>query len=330
MSLQPLCRTVFAPLVALGLTVVASHPALADYPEKPIRLLLPFPPGGAVDIVARVVAGRMADDLGRPIVIENKAGAGGIIATDATAKAAPDGYTLLLTTPNHTINAALQPKLPYDTEKDLVPVSIVAEVPELLVSHPAAPFDSFAAFVSYAKLNPGKLNYASAGNGTLPHITMELLLRRLGLEVRHIPYRGAAPAMTDLLSGQVQLKMDTYTTGWQHVTAGKLRALAYASRTRSALMPDVPTVAELRPAGLRRHPLDRHDRAGRHAEAGHRQARGRRDARGARAGGRRAATARRRRSGRRHAGGFRRADHPRDRAMARGDRRREDHRGMSV
>ena len=168
-----------------------------------------------------------------------------MIATDATAKAAPDGYTLLLTTPNHTINAALQPKLPYDTEKDLVPVSIVAEVPELLVSHPAAPFDSFAAFVSYAKQNPGKLNYASAGNGTLPHISMELLLRRLGLEVRHIPYRGAAPAMTDLLSGQVQLKMDTYTTGWQHVTAGKLRALAYASRARSALMPDVPTVAEL-------------------------------------------------------------------------------------
>ena len=207
--------------------------------------MLPFPAGGTVDIVARLVAGKMADDLGRPIVIENKAGAGGIIATDATAKAAPDGYTLLLTTPNHTINAALQPKLPYDTEKDLVPVSIVAEVPELLVSHPGAPFDNFAGFVDYAKRNPGKLNYSSAGNGTLPHVTMELLLRRLGIEVRHIPYRGAAPAMTDLLSGQVQLKMDTYTTGWQHVTAGKLNALAYASRTARALMPNVPTVAEL-------------------------------------------------------------------------------------
>ena len=224
--------------------LTAAQPARADYPEKPIRLVLPFPAGGAVDFVARLVAARMADDLGRPIVIENKAGAGGIIATDATAKAAPDGYTLLLTTPNHTINAALQPKLPYDTEKDLAPVSIVAEVPELLVSHPAAPFDSFAGFVDYARKNPGRLNYASAGNGTLPHISMELLLRRLGLSVHHIPYRGAAPAMTDLLAGQVQLKMDTYATAAQHVANGKLRALAYASRARSPLMPDVPTVAE--------------------------------------------------------------------------------------
>jgi tripartite-type tricarboxylate transporter receptor subunit TctC len=247
MSFPPLppSRAIFATLLALCLLPAADRHAFAEYPEKPIRLLLPFPPGGAVDIVARLVAGKMADDLGRPIVIENKAGAGGIIATDATAKAAPDGYTLLLTTPNHTINAALNPKLPYNTEKDLVPVSIVAEVPELLVSHPSAPFDSFTGFVAYAKQHPGKLNYASAGNGTLPHITMELLLRRLGLDVRHIPYRGAAPAMTDLLAGQVQLKMDTYATASAHVAAGKLRALAYASRARSALMPNVPTVAEL-------------------------------------------------------------------------------------
>ena len=194
--------------------------------------------------MSRLVAARMAEDLGRPIVIENKAGAGGIIATESVAKAAPDGYTLLITTPNHTINAALAPKLPYDTEKDLTPVALVAEVPELLVSHPAAPFDSFAGFVSFAKSNPGKLNYASAGNGTLPHISMELLLRRLGLAVHHIPYRGAAPAMTDLLAGQVQLKMDTYATAAQHVASGKLRALAFASRARSPLMPDVPTVAE--------------------------------------------------------------------------------------
>src|SRR6185436_12142704 len=141
--------------------LTAAQPARADYPEKPIRLVLPFPAGGAVDFVARLVAARMADDLGRPIVIENKAGAGGIIATDATAKAAPDGYTLLLTTPNHTINAALNSKLPYDTEKDIVPVAIVAEVPELFVSHPGAPFTDFKGFVAYAKANPGKLNYSS-------------------------------------------------------------------------------------------------------------------------------------------------------------------------
>ncbi len=230
---------------ALCLTLASAAPCAAQYPERPIRLLLPFPAGGAVDHVARLVTARMAEDLGRPFVIENKAGAGGVIATDATAKAPPDGYTLLLTTPNHTINAALNPKLPYDTEKDLVPVAIVAEVPELLVSHPGAPFTTFAGFIDYARKNPGKLNYSSAGNGTLPHVTMELLLRRTGIAVTHIPYRGAAPAMTDLLSGQVQLKMDTYATANQHVAQGKLRALAFASRARSALMPDVPTVAEM-------------------------------------------------------------------------------------
>ena len=238
-----------AAVAAVALVIAMFGPCRADYPEKPIRLLLPFPAGGAVDFVARLVSARMADELGRPFVIENKAGAGGIIATDATAKAAADGYTLLLTTPNHTINAALNPKLPYDTQKDLVPVSIWAEVPELLVSHPAAPFDSFAGFVDYARKNPGRLNYASAGNGTLPHMSMELLLRRTGIEVAHIPYRGAAPAMTDLLAGQVQLKMDTYATARQLVADGKLRALAFASRARSTLMPNVPTVAEMGLAG---------------------------------------------------------------------------------
>ena len=237
----------------LGLLLALMLPAAAltatkaqePYPTRPIRLILPFPAGGAVDHVARLVTVRAAENLGQPFVMENKAGAGGVIATDATAKARPDGYTLLLTTPNHTISAALNAKLPYDAEKDLVPVSVVAEVPELLVSHPSAPFETFAGFVEYAKQNPGKLNYSSAGNGTLPHVTMELLLRRSGIEVAHIPYRGAARAMTDLLAGQVQLKMDTYATASQHIAQGKLRALAFASRERSTLMPDVPTVAEM-------------------------------------------------------------------------------------
>src|SRR5262245_21041437 len=144
-------------LVALSV-ILPARKSQAQYPERPIRLILPFPAGGAVDHVARLVTARMAEELGRPFVIENKSGAGGIIATDATAKAAADGYTLLLTTPNHTINAALSSKLPYDTEKDLAPVSIIAEVPELLVSHPAAPFADFVGFVAYARNNPGKLN----------------------------------------------------------------------------------------------------------------------------------------------------------------------------
>ncbi len=236
-------------LVAAALVAAGRFCVAGDYPEKPIRLFLPFPAGGAVDIVARVVTSRMAEQLGRPFVIDNRAGAGGVIATDATAKAAPDGYTLLLTSPNHTINAALNGKLPYDSERDLVPISIVAEVPELLVSHPAAPFTSFPGFVDYARKNPGKLNYASAGNGTLPHVTMELLLRRTGISVAHIPYRGAAPAMTDLLAGQVQVKMDTYTTSAPLIADGRLRALAIASRARSALLPDIPTVAEMGVAG---------------------------------------------------------------------------------
>ena len=154
-------------LAAVAIVLAVHGQGRADYPEKPVRLLLPFPAGGAVDFVARLVSARMADELGRPFVIENKAGAGGIIATDATAKATPDGYTLLLTTPNHTINAALNPKLPYDTERDLVPVSIWAEVPELLVSHPAAPFDSFAGFVEYGYAAAGEIDIALGIDGQL-------------------------------------------------------------------------------------------------------------------------------------------------------------------
>ena len=232
-------------LAAVIAVVLAAVPAWAEYPERPVRMLEPFPPGGAVDIVARLVTARLADDLGRPFLVESKPGAGGIIATDAVAKAPHDGYTLLVTTPNHTINAALNPKLPYDTEKDLVPVAVIAEVPELLVSHSAAPFATFPDFVDYARHNPGKLNYASAGIGTLPHVSMELLLRRLDLKVTHIPYKGAAPAMADLLGGQVQLKMDTFATSAPHNAGGKLRALAIASRDRSPLAPELPTVTEL-------------------------------------------------------------------------------------
>ena len=228
--------------VALFAQTAASH---AEYPDRPIRLLLPFPAGGAVDIVTRVMAAKMGENLGKTVIIENKSGAGGIVATDAVAKATPDGYTLLITTPNHTINAALQPSLPYDTEKDLLPVSVMAEVPEVLVSNPAAPFKTFAEFVAYAKQNPGKLDYASAGIGTLPHLSMELLLQKVGIKVTHIPYRGAAPAMTDLLGNVVQIKLDTYATSNPQVTAGKLNMLAIASSQRSKLMPDIPTIAEL-------------------------------------------------------------------------------------
>ena len=182
------------------------------------------------------VANELLGDVGR---------AGGVVGTEITAKSPADGYTILVTTPGHTINAAFRSNLPFNTEKDLVPVSVVAEVPEVLVSHPGAPFTNFREFVDYAKKNPGKLNYSSAGIGTLPHITFELLLRKTDIAVAHIPYRGAAPAMTDLLAGVVQLKLDTYATSNAHVAAGKLRMLGIASRARSKLMPDTPTIAEM-------------------------------------------------------------------------------------
>ena len=237
----------FARCIALAAALAAASgsAALAQYPDRPIRLVTPFPPGGAVDVVTRLVADKMAAELGKPLIIEAKAGAGGILATDTVAKADKDGYTLLITTPNHTINAALNPKLPYDTEKDLAPISIFAGVPEVLVAHPSVPFTDFKSFVAYAKANPGKLNYSSAGIGTLPHITMELLLQQTGVKVTHVPYRGAAPAMTDLLAGVVQLKLDTYATSYQNVEAGRLKDLAYAGRKRSPLLPNVPTVAEM-------------------------------------------------------------------------------------
>jgi tripartite-type tricarboxylate transporter receptor subunit TctC len=238
-------RAVSLALTALVLLFVQTGRGYAEYPERPMRVLLPFPAGGAVDIVCRVMLGKMAEDLGQSIVIENKSGAGGIVATEAAAKSAPDGYTLLIATPNHTINAALQVSLPYNAERDLVAVSMLAEVPMVLVSYPGMPFKNFAEFVAYAKQNPGKLDYASAGIGTLPHMGMELLLRRVGVQLTHIPYRGAAPAMTDLLSGTVQLKLDTYATSHGQVEAGGLRMLGIASAHRSKLMPDMPTIAEL-------------------------------------------------------------------------------------
>jgi tripartite-type tricarboxylate transporter receptor subunit TctC len=242
-------RTSAAVLTGLVLVMAQPGSGYAEYPDKPIRLVLPFPAGGAVDIVARVMAASMSKDLGTTIVVENKAGAGGIIATDAVAKSAKDGYTILVTTPNHTINAALQPKLPYDTEKDLVPISVMAEVPEVLVSNPAAPFTTFKEFVAYAKANPGKLNYASSGVGTLPHVTMELLLKREGIKVTAVHYRGAAPAMTDLLANVVQIKLDTYATSNPQVEAGRLRMLGIASSHRSKLAPGLPTIAEQGLAG---------------------------------------------------------------------------------
>ena len=230
-------------LVFVLLAALAA-PAWAEYPERPIRMIVPFPPGGVTDVVARLVAERLTADLGQQVIVDNKAGAGGVIGTDVVAKAPGDGYTILFTTPGHTINAAFRHALPFDTEKDLKAVSIAGRVPMLLVSHPSMPFRDFKGFVDYARRNPGKLNVGSAGNGTLPHVHMELLMLKEHMQVTNVPYRGAAPALADLVAGQVQAKLDNYTTSAPFIASGKLVPLAVTSARRLKQLPDVPTVAE--------------------------------------------------------------------------------------
>lgn len=230
-------------LSAAGLALAG--PALGAYPERPIRVIVPFPPGGTVDVTARPITAALSERLGTPIVIENLTGAGGNVGTLRVAQSAPDGYTLLFTAPNYTINPGLMPNSGFDAERDFAPISLCAEIPEILVCHKDAPFRTFPEFVAYARAHPRELTYSSAGIGSHPHVTMELLLRRLGLEVLHVPYRGAAPAFTDLVAGRVQLKLDSFATSSAQLEAGAIRVLAIASEKRSPKAPDVPTVAEM-------------------------------------------------------------------------------------
>ncbi|CAN5902157.1 tripartite tricarboxylate transporter substrate binding protein BugE [soil metagenome] len=239
---------IFSAAFLAGLAFVSalapSTGAWAEYPEKPIRLVLPFPPGGVTDLVARLMAERLSAEFGQQVLVDNKTGAGGVIAGDIVAKSAPDGYTLLFTTPNHTINAAFRTTLPYDTEKDLRAVSNVGRIPMLLVTHPSLPVTTFQGFIDYARKNPGKINVSSAGNGTLPHITMELLMLKEQFQVTNVPYRGAAPALADLVAGQVQAKLDNYTQSAQFIADRKINLRAVTSAQRLKQFPDVPTVAE--------------------------------------------------------------------------------------
>lgn len=230
--------------MAAALAVASTGSAWAAYPDRPIRMLVVFPAGGTADVLARLVAEKLGKKLKTSIVIENIPGAGGVLATKQVADAEPDGYTMLFTTNNHTISPALHKSLPFDTEADLAPISLLSTVPMLLIENVSSPFSDFKGFVEYAKANPGKLTYASAGIGTLPHVGMELLLNSLGLKVVHVPYKGASPAMTDLLAGQVNLKLDTIQTSTTYIETGKIRALGIGSLERDPLLPDVPTFAE--------------------------------------------------------------------------------------
>lgn len=239
-------RTLAAGLIA-GLAIGAAAPALAqsDYPSKPIRLIVPFPPGGGTDMIARAVAQKLAEQNKWSVVVDNRPGAGGNLGVDAVAKAAPDGYTLVMgQTSNLAINPTLYPKLPYRPLKDLAPVALVSSSPIVMVAPLASPFKSFADVVAAAKKAPDTITLGYSGNGTVAHLAGELAEKAAGIELRHVPYKGAAQALTDVMSGQVELYMSSIPTLLGHVRNGKMRAIVVTSAKRSHQLPDTPTLAE--------------------------------------------------------------------------------------
>jgi tripartite-type tricarboxylate transporter receptor subunit TctC len=224
-------------------------PAAAQtYPAKPVRLIVPFPAGGATDILSRALSQELAKKLGQSIVIDNKPGAGGTIGALAAAKADPDGYTLLLTTSStHSIGPAINPRLPYDPETDFTPIVYVASSPQVILVPMSSPARTLREFIEHARKNPGRLNYASSGNGTISNLSTENFKAQSGTFLVHIPYRGTGLSIADLISGKVDVLFDSVVSGMPHVRDGKLRALAVTSPKRSALAPELPAVSELLP-----------------------------------------------------------------------------------
>jgi tripartite-type tricarboxylate transporter receptor subunit TctC len=231
------------------LAVLLAIPLLAlaqGYPSKPVKIVVTFPPGSTPDIVGRALAGRLQAAMGQPFVVENRAGAGGNIGADAVAKAAPDGYTLLVSTNGvFAINKSLYKSLPFDPDKDLAPISLLATAPQVLVVKPALGVRSFQEFLDYARRNPGKLSYGSVGAGSASHLTMELLKSAASVSLVHVPYKGFPPAVTDMLAGNIDAMFAIVPGVLQHVNSGKMTPLAVTALKRSPLAPDVPSVAEL-------------------------------------------------------------------------------------
>lgn len=233
--------------VVLGWLAAATCALADNYPSKPIRLVVGYAAGGSTDVIARLVGQKLSEALGQPVVIENRPGAGATIASDYAAKAAPDGYTLFMSTIANTINTSLYAKLPFDFARDFAPISLVATVPNVLVVNPAVPAKDLKELIALAKSKPGEINFASSGSGSSIHLSGELFNLVAGVKTVHVPYKGSAPAVTDLIGGQVQMMFDNLSSSLPHVRAGKLRALAVTGATRSAAAPDIPTMAE---AGL--------------------------------------------------------------------------------
>jgi tripartite-type tricarboxylate transporter receptor subunit TctC len=232
-----------AALAALAGTAPGASLA-AEWPDKPVRFIVPYPPGGGTDVIARIVQERFGALLGQPIVIENRGGAAGSLGTDQAAKSAPDGYTVLFTLSSHTINPFIYTKLPFDTKKDFEPVGTVASLPQILVANPAFPASTVAELTALAKAKPGTLSFASVGNGSPGHLAGELYKLRTGTQLVHVPYRGGGPAVTDVMGGQVPLLWVSIPAAAQFVKTGKLKALAVSTVKRSAAFPDVPTMQE--------------------------------------------------------------------------------------
>jgi len=242
-------RIQFLQAIAAMLCMAGTSASLAQgYPTKPIRLIVPFPAGGATDLFARTLSQKMGEKLGTTLVIDNKPGAGGAIGSDTAAKAAADGYTLLLaTTSTHSIGPWINPKLPYDTVHDFTPIGHVGDAPSIMLVPNSSPAKTVREWIDYAKKNPGKLNYASSGNGTIVQLTAELFKSQAGVFVTHIPYKGTALAIPDLISGKVDVLFDSLPTGMPHVRDGRLRALGVTSLKRSPLAPELPPIADTLP-----------------------------------------------------------------------------------
>ncbi len=234
-------------IAATTLTLAASATTSAQtYPARPVRLIVPFAAGGPVDTVSRLFAPRLAEIWGQQLVIDNRGGANSMIGSELAARAAPDGYTLLIVSAGFAINVSLQPKLPYDTVRDFTPISTVAFGPGILVTHPSLPVRNLKELIALAKAKPGQLTYGSSGAGApTSHLGMELLKTTAGVDIVHVPYKSMAPALTDILGGQVQMGIPTINVAVQHVRSGRLRAIGVTSRTRSPIMPDVPPLADV-------------------------------------------------------------------------------------
>ena len=231
-------------LACVALVLAVPAPAADPYPSKPIRLIVGFPPGGAVDVIARTLGQQVSADLKQAVVVENKPGAGTNIAVRSLIDSAPDGYTLMLTANSLAANMALYKPQPFDAERDVVPVALVGRVPVVIAANAGAPFTTLASLVQAAKAKPGTINYASPGNGSTPHLAMELFARAAGIQLTHVPYKGGAPAITDVLGGQLPLVAVNALEVVPHVKAGKLRVLASMSAKRPSFLPDTPTIAE--------------------------------------------------------------------------------------